>query len=117
MVDLKTSGIQIVSTVIGSSLLLFAITTFYSDFLNKPNVSARIVPNINGSSIELTNNGRVPATNLILTVESPADIAGYEIFTTENRRIMVEDNHTLVAQFPRFVHGDGSLIKMEIFSC
>src|SRR5215208_3694628 len=117
MVDLKASGIQIVSSIIGSSLLLFAITTFYSDFFNKPNVGARIVPNINGTSVELTNNGRVSATNLILTVESPANIADYKIFTTENRTIMVEeDNHTLVAKFPRFVQGDGSLIKIEIFS-
>jgi hypothetical protein len=120
---------QIVSSVIGSSLLVFAITTFYSDFFNKPNVSARIFPNINGTSIELTNNGRVPATNLIVTVESPVDIANSKVFTTENftvenrtimieenRIMMIEDKQKLVAKFPRFVHGDGSLIKMEISS-
>ena len=117
MVDLKASGLQIVSSIIGSSLLVFAITTFYSDFFNKPNVSARIIPNINSSSIELANNGRVPANNLILTVQSPENIVDYEIFTTENRTIMVEeDNQTLVAKLPRFVHGDGSLISIEIFS-
>jgi hypothetical protein len=116
VVDLKASGIQIVSSIIGSSLLLFAITTFYSDFFNKPNVTARIVPFTNGTAIELTNNGRVPATNLILTVQSPANISDYEIFTTENRTTMVEDNHTLVAQFPRFVHGDGSFIIIQVSS-
>jgi hypothetical protein len=116
MLDLKGSGVQIVTSIIGSSVLLFAITTGYSEF-NKPDVSARILPNINGTSIEVTNNGRAPATNFILTVESPANIADYEIFSTENRTILLEDdNHTLVAKFPRFVHGSGSLIKIEIFS-
>jgi hypothetical protein len=48
-----------------------------SDFLNKPKVSVKIVPDINGTSIELTNNGRVPATNFILTIDSTANIADY----------------------------------------
>jgi hypothetical protein len=117
VVDLKASGIQIVSSVIGSSLLVFAITTFYSDFLNKPNVSAMIIPGTNYTSIELTNKGRVPANNLVLTVESPVNITDYEIFSTENwTRMVQEDNFTLVAQFPRLVQGDGSLINIVAFT-
>ncbi len=52
------------SSIIGSSLLIFAIITFYSDFLNKPNVSARILPTINGTSIELTNTKEYLYANL-----------------------------------------------------
>jgi hypothetical protein len=114
VVDLKTTGIQIVSSIIGSSLLLFAVTTFYSDFLNKPDVHAKLVHIFNNTSIELTNNGRVPATNLILTVQSLANDANFKIFTTENFTKILEDNHTLVVKFPRFVHGNGSLIRIEI---
>jgi hypothetical protein len=113
--DLKASGIQIVSSIIGSSLLLFAITTFYSDYVNKPDIRARVVPNGNAASIELTNNGRVPATNLILIVKSSLNIADSKIFATENwTKKFMEENQTLIAQFPRFVHGDGSLIAIEI---
>jgi hypothetical protein len=114
VVDLKASGIQIVSTIVGSSLLLFAISTFYSDWWNKPLVAPTIITPSYGPAFLLTNYGRVPATNLTLSVHTPANISHYEIISTERWTMKQADNQTLVAQFPRFAQGDGSIILVHI---
>lgn len=59
-----------VSAILGSSLDVFAITTFYSEVINISDIRAGESSNSSTVSIGLTNDGRVPATNLILTAES-----------------------------------------------
>jgi hypothetical protein len=111
----KNTAIQIASAILGSSLVVFGITTFYSEAINIPDIRAREFSNSTTVSIELTNSGRVPATNLILTTESYTNV-NYEIFTTENLTIVIDDNRMFVAKFPRFVDGNGSLIRIEMSS-
>jgi hypothetical protein len=75
---LKDSGLQIISALIGSSLLVTAITTLASE-INKPNLSLNVIPHyrtqpagVNDDKIDYyeiiaKNNGKRQATNVILS--------------------------------------------------
>jgi hypothetical protein len=64
MVNLRISDFQVVSSIISSGLIVFAITTFYSDFINKPGIHINPLTDGNWSSIELRNNERAPAVSV-----------------------------------------------------
>src|SRR6187200_3104334 len=86
--------LQIVSSLVGSSFILFVLTTFYNDFYNKPDINIQVgksMPskNLTNSTINITNIGRVPATHLWLTVSIPKNalyhfINHTSISSTEN---------------------------------
>jgi hypothetical protein len=108
--------ISIASAVLGSTLILSGITTLFSEFINAPKIiqSEPIeISNTNGISVGLTNEGRAAAKNLYVTVVSNRDV-NYTIFSTENKTILTNDHRTLIAYFPRFIHGEGSVIKIDI---
>ena len=46
MVDWKSSATQLISGIVGSSLLLFGVTTFYTDYLQKPRVEINSEANL-----------------------------------------------------------------------
>jgi hypothetical protein len=62
VVDWKSSGTQLISGIVGSSLFLFGITTFYTDYLQKPRVEINtiagpIYPNMSTVYDALSNEG------------------------------------------------------------
>jgi hypothetical protein len=71
MVDWSSFGVSTIASLIGGGFLVFAVTTFYTDFYNKPLIN--IYPN--GTTILLNNTGKSSATNLLLTVPIPGDIS------------------------------------------
>jgi hypothetical protein len=114
--------VSIVSAILGSSLILGAITALFSEVINAPKLiqSKPIeIPNTNGDitgiSVEVRNDGRSAAKNLYLTVVSNIDV-DYRPFSTENMTILTDkdDHRTLIAYFPRFIHGAGSLVKIDM---
>jgi hypothetical protein len=95
MVNLRISDFQVVTSIISSGLIVFAITTFYSDFINKPDIHINPLIDGNWSSIELRNNGMAPATHVLLTLEVPAENIIQRIFTTENWTVVRNDTQQL----------------------
>jgi hypothetical protein len=118
MVDWRTVIIQIVLPLLSSGLIISAFTSFYNDIYNKPNLQIKILHNDvdrNISTIKVTNQGRLPANNLMLTVETPANIIDYNIFNTENVTVLntTANNPKLLELYvPRLVQGEGSIIKI-----
>lgn len=104
---------QIVSSIISSGLIVTAFTTFYSDFINKPNIQVNQLPNANGTLIELKNEGMAPAKNVILTLESFARMSTDDVFTTENWTIFRNNSQQLVMHTPRLANGEGSIIRIN----
>jgi hypothetical protein len=63
----------------------------------------------------LWNAGRVPATNLILTITTPSNIGNPQVFSTENPTKTVEGN-VMNVYIPRLAHGDGGLVQLTFSS-
>jgi hypothetical protein len=63
----------------------------------------------------VTNDGRVPATNFKLVVETSKNIEKYNIFSTENSTNSTETSPRLLNLYaPRLVHESGSIVKLDI---
>jgi hypothetical protein len=115
LTDWKSLSFQLIPAIIGSGLVVFAINTIYTDFVDKPAVNIVSNENKDGLNINVTNGGQVPATNLKLTVETSKTIGKYEIFSTENSTNSTKINANLLNVYaPRLVHGSGSIIKLDI---
>jgi hypothetical protein len=83
VVDWKSSSIQLISTIAGSSLFLFGVTTFYTDYLQKPQIEVNFSEpgcynvQINSTSTlilcrvqtNIINVGNAAATGVLLTFE------------------------------------------------
>jgi len=115
--------IQAVSSIIASSVFLSGITNYYYEFYNKPNLVIDITPNNNEDyrnvTINVKNNGVEPAKNLLLTIRSPGGIINDSgIFYTENLTIdnKLTKPDLLQLHIPRFIHGKGSMVSINIFS-
>jgi hypothetical protein len=114
--------IQAVSSIIASTVFLSGITNYYYEFYNQPKLVIDITPNNNEDyrsvTINVTNNGVESAKNLLLTIRSPGDITDSRIFYTEN--LTIDDKLTkddlLQVHIPRFIHGEGSLVSLDISS-
>src|SRR5215210_3709056 len=88
---LRDSSLQIISAVIGSSLLVTAITTLASE-INQPNVSLNVIPhyrtqsaNVNEPEVEyyeiiVNNNGKRQATNMTLSAYFNGSILNPTLF-------------------------------------
>ena len=59
MIDWKTSGIQIFSTLIGSSLVIIGLTSLYNEFYNKPDIQIHIDETTYQDIVNIKNNGRM----------------------------------------------------------
>jgi hypothetical protein len=94
---LRDSSLQIVSALVGSSLLVTIITTLYSE-INQPNVYLSVIPHITVNATDeidsqrdprvayyetiVKNNGKKQATNMTLSVYFNGDIADHDTFFT-----------------------------------
>jgi hypothetical protein len=68
LVEWKTVSIQIILPLITSGLAISAFSSFYNDTYNKPNIQVEIIANEVDkriSSVEISNNGRVPAKDVL----------------------------------------------------
>jgi hypothetical protein len=116
MATWTSTGITIISAVLSSSLVLSGLGFIYAQIYSKPDVQIKIIANDidkRMSLIKVTNNGRMPATNLTLKVISPASIINYTTFSSNLRTITNKLNSNLLEIYtPKFVEGEGSLIKV-----
>jgi hypothetical protein len=114
----KFYRLQIIIPVL-ASLAAVAFTTGYNDFYNKPDIQIEINLYSSGVTVNLTNSGRAPATDMTLSVKTPKSIVDYQYFSTENLTIAksVKLDPTLFsAHIPRFVHGQGAYAAFDIIT-
>jgi hypothetical protein len=69
------------AAILGSGLVVFIVTTLYSTLVNKPIINIDLSKN---DTIEVTNKGLAPATHLMLTIYSNAEMTNFTIFSSEN---------------------------------
>jgi hypothetical protein len=122
MADWKTISIHIILPLLSSGLIISAITSFYNDIYNKSNIKIEIIPNDivdRFSTVKITNDGRLPAKDIVITVQTPESIIGYRIINTENTTVTYvaeKDPRLLKLYIPRFVNGDGSVVRVVILT-
>ncbi len=103
---IKESSIPIISTLIGSGLLLTVISGLYSEF-NQPNIHLGITPhydihtNYNESKpkidyyeILLKNDGKTPATNLTFSMYFFGNIKKYAVSFTDEKLLSLKEENT-----------------------
>ena len=104
MSNIKTGGIQsfliqAISWILGSSVILFGITTFYNEYINIPDVAISVNTtdkNFQLANITVTNKGMKPATNLVLTINAPGNIEDSpQIFNTQNLTVESSINNSI----------------------
>jgi hypothetical protein len=88
LTDWKKVGIQSISYIIASGLILSGFNTFYNDFYNKPHIDTewKLAKDRASAEIIVRNDGRIPATHLVLTLQTPQDMTKNtpDIFRTVN---------------------------------
>ena len=115
-IDWKSSIITLIPAILSNvTLIITALGTFFSDVYNKPNLQVSILPieqdEISRTSVDVFNDGRVPATNLKLFIRSPENILTYDNFTTENITVSKLGPKLLRVDVPRLVQGGGSMVN------
>jgi hypothetical protein len=141
MVDWRSTIVPLVIPILTSGLAISGVTFFINEVYFKPNLEIKLLPNeLNGdlSTVTVRNIGNVAANNVLLTIQLPNKIISYSIFTTENATLIINPNekedvvgynffnistratneNTGVVELyvPRFVQGNGSLIKVVAFT-
>jgi hypothetical protein len=119
---LKDSGLQIISALIGSSLLVTAITTLASE-INKPNLSLNVIPHyrtqpagVNDDKIDYyeiiaKNNGKRQATNVILSAYFNGSVSeGTTFFSGET----IPDPEKQDITAPQSTLASGQLLRWNI---
>jgi hypothetical protein len=124
MVDWSRFMIQAFSSIIGSSLVVFGITTVYNDFYNKPHIRIDITSphnvekKMSQAIIKVANEGVKPAKNVELTINAPGNIRTPTFLSSENFTISNSSNsNVLKIHIPRLVQGNGSIVKLNINVC
>jgi hypothetical protein len=113
--DWKKLGGNALVTAIVAGLFLSAFNIFYNQIYNIPKFNIDVSPNAqNGlAEINVINEG-IPATHVVLTIQTPEKIIKYHIFTTENlTNVNSSDQKTLKIYLPRLERGGGSIIKID----
>jgi hypothetical protein len=124
----RESSIQIISTLIGSGLLLTALSGVYSEF-NQPNIHLAITPHysndsnykdtkpkINYYEVLLRNDGKTPATNLTFSMYFFGDIKNYTVFFTDEKVQSMHETKSrgetslLLGEMPRLAPGAMTII-------
>jgi hypothetical protein len=123
VVDWKQSLPQIIAAIIGSSLIVTALSTI-SSFLFKPGIDISVDPHPSDLNIQkmtytifLTNKGFTPATHLRLTMSYPeAEILrDIPIYENENMTVKREIlSSSVVAFLPRLTPGASISIDTNI---
>jgi hypothetical protein len=117
MVDWKQSGFQIVASLIGSSLIVTAVSSLISD-MSKPHISINLDFESAGNTTKIrnifANNGKSPATHLRITLSYPdANIIKNsteyrsENMTLRNENCYPKNNNcnSFIAYIPRLASG------------
>jgi hypothetical protein len=121
------SGINIISWIIGSGLIVFAANLVYNDIIKHPDINFGLYEeeSRNGSELEvllkIANSGGVPANDVTIAVSTTdLEIISYGVesydegknnvsFVHEQK---VDDKQKLIAKVPRLSYiGDGITIK------
>lgn len=116
MIDIKDVVIPFlglaVSLVLGGSGLVDFIIS------EKSSVFIGVVPNNkttdSTATVNVTNRGSAPATHLKLTLDAPGKIYDYDVNSTEDYEVYTKNSTSLVLNIPRFIHGEGSVIKVNL---
>jgi hypothetical protein len=109
----KGEILTVITVIISSGIVLGALNGLYNQFV-KPNVNVDIAQNkLNPDiiTIEVENNGGSSANKLVLKIDSPVRIINYTIFSSNNYT-QYENAYLLQVYVPRFVNGEGSLIRI-----
>jgi hypothetical protein len=111
MSSLSLSGINIVSWIIGSGLIVFTTSTIYTDFIKRPEIRFEITNfsrNSSSISVEIwvSNFGMIPANDITLAIETfDLKINGlYPHYYEEDIRSIVsneENPNKAVTKIPR----------------
>lgn len=121
MVDWKNVGIPLITTILvvlfgGTAIINFLISAVFSPVVNIQGFINK--DNNHKVQISLVNTGRAPANHLVLTIHSPGKISEPDIFSTENytKNFNNKSNNSDKVQIsiPRLVHGDGSLVNVNL---
>jgi hypothetical protein len=92
------------------------LTAIYNDVYNKPALHVKIIQSEIDrriSTIGVTNVGRVPVSDVILTIVPPEEIIDHKLDNTENVTTF-SDSGFLKLFIPRLASGEGSIIKAVI---
>jgi hypothetical protein len=116
MVDVKNNIVSIltlgVTVLLGGSGLVDYIIS------EKPSVFIAVVPDNNTTdstaTVEVTNRGSAPATHLKLKLDAPGIIDDYDVDSTEDYEVVFKNSTSLVLNIPRFIHGEGSIVKVYL---
>jgi hypothetical protein len=115
----KNIGVPIIIAIIaGVIALISALINYIIAALFIPNLDISKEPNQEQNKktiIDITNIGSAPAKSLKLTVQAPQNISfKHPIFSTEiYNETKTEDPARLELYIPRFIQGDGSMIRIE----
>lgn len=105
-----------IGAIVGTGWVVFGLGILYNDVINQPTIHISIEPEQAENStskaiVTVANDGRKPATNIILTLKPNSDIISYEpTFYTEEVKLDQPESKLLVAKMNRLVHGS----KIEI---
>jgi len=134
MANAIATFVPIIVIIIGA-LAPFLTGTIYNQFYNRPNINIMIKPSDNvkqfdnmTTSIEITNSGIVPATNLTLTIDANTRIKNItnDLSTSDIRlknstnTIDLDKTHNVTGEslqltIPRLASGEGSIIRINSF--
>lgn len=119
---LRDSGLQVISALIGSSLLVTIITTLYAE-INQPNVSLNVIPHylnppadikepkVDYYEIIVKNDGKKQATNMNLSMYFFGNISNpTPFFTGEEIGAPIVEN----VSSPQDAQIKGSLLRWDI---
>ena len=115
--DLKSVALQILLAVLASSFIVTIFTTAYSDYFKKPYITTDVsrdkTADPRNYTISVMNNGLDSATNLRLTIVTPAAIKNYTYFGTENLTLKQSGPNMLTGNIQKFVQGPGDYIRIH----
>ena len=119
MTDWRKLAIQAFPSILASGLIISAFNILYNDFFNKPVINTQFdsKEDKHQTEITITNNGRMPATHFLLTIETPENMTkdSPHIFTTVNiTNVTKLTPRILKISVASFVHGSGSIIKIDL---
>ncbi|MFZ0510876.1 MAG: hypothetical protein WAM14_04650 [Candidatus Nitrosopolaris sp.] len=120
MADWRKIGVQAISSILASGLILTGFNIFYTDFYNKPHINPEwdFTKDASSATITIKNNGRVAATHMILTFQTPDNMAKnspYVFHTVNVTKSEKINSRLLQINVPSFPTGDGSTIRVVIW--
>ena len=129
---IRESSIPIISTLVGSGLLLTVLSGLYSEF-SQPNIHLGITPhyaietnyteskpNINYYEILMRNDGKTPATNLTFSMYFFGEIKNYAVSFTDEKLQSLKEVKTggeaslVVGEMARLAPGAMTIINASV---